>query len=102
MSKNGKVFTQTYKGHIVASFVASKYEHIKIRGKHILVHRAVLESFVDNPDPDFYTDVNHKDLNKLNNNLDNLEWCNRSQNIRYSIENDSEFLKMLMRNLKSK
>ena len=52
-------------------------------GKHInkMVHRLVAESFI--PNPQNYTEVNHKDENKLNNNLNNLEWCNRVYNANY-------------------
>ena len=31
--------------------------------------------------------VNHKDLNKLNNILSNLEWCTRSENNKHSYDN---------------
>lgn len=48
----------------------------------LLIHRLVLMTFnpIDNMDK---FDVNHRDENKKNNNLDNLEWCNRSYNINY-------------------
>lgn len=54
--------------------------------KKLLVHRLVLMTFnpIDNMDK---FDVNHRDENKKNNNLDNLEWCNRSYNINYGTRN---------------
>ena len=45
------------------------------------VHRLVAEAFIDNTDN--LPQVNHKDENKLNNNVDNLEWCDRLYNVRY-------------------
>lgn len=50
--------------------------------KILRVHRLVLTTFapIDNMDK---LDVNHRDENKKNNNLDNLEWCSRSYNINY-------------------
>lgn len=51
-----------------------------IKGK--LVHRLVAEAFISNPDN--LPVVNHKDEDKWNNNLDNLEWCTQSYNALYS------------------
>lgn len=55
----------------------------KVRTKH-LVHRLMLLTFVDNPNN--LPEVNHKDENKANNTLDNLEWCSRSHNKQHSIK----------------
>lgn len=46
------------------------------------VHRIVAMAWL--PNPNNFTDVNHIDGNKLNNNLDNLEWCSRADNIIHS------------------
>jgi len=42
------------------------------------IHRLVASAFI--PNPHDYPQVNHKDGNKQNNNVYNLEWCNQSQN----------------------
>ena len=46
--------------------------------KSKLVHRLVLEAFVENPNN--LLEVNHLDENKANNELSNLEWCTREYN----------------------
>lgn len=46
------------------------------------VHRLVLEAFSSNPNN--LTQVNHKDGNKKNNNIDNLEWCTCQDNMIHS------------------
>lgn len=45
------------------------------------VHRIVAETFI--PNPNNLPCVNHKDENKKNNHVDNLEWCSYQYNIRY-------------------
>lgn len=45
------------------------------------VHRLVAQAFI--PNPDGKPEINHKDENKLNNKIDNLEWVTKKENINY-------------------
>lgn len=49
--------------------------------KHYSIHRLVASHFISNPNNLLY--VNHKDENKLNNCVSNLEWCTASYNVNY-------------------
>ena len=46
------------------------------------LHTLLAKHFIENPNG--YKEVNHIDGNKLNNSLDNLEWCTHSENIRHA------------------
>ena len=48
-------------------------------------HRLVAMTHVCNPDPDRLKEVNHKDGNKHNNHATNLEWCDRSGNMKHAV-----------------
>lgn len=45
---------------------------------HPTIHRLVAKAFIENPNN--YDQVNHKDCNKSNNTVNNLEWCNQRYN----------------------
>ena len=49
--------------------------------KNCLVHRLVAETFIENPNR--YSDINHKDEDKSNNSVENLEWCSHVYNMNY-------------------
>lgn len=61
------------------------YERITLwynhKNKTFLVHRLVAEIFILNPNN--YSCINHKDNNRQNNNVNNLEWCDYTYNNNY-------------------
>lgn len=72
------------------AIVHNGYERVCLfkdkKGKCYRVNRLVAEAFIKNPNN--LTQVNHKDENKLNNRVDNLEWCSASYNINYGDRNN--------------
>lgn len=49
------------------------------------IHRIVAETFIPNPENKPF--VNHKDRNRANSNISNLEWCTASENVKHSVSN---------------
>ena len=57
--------------------------NLKLNGQQSnqLIHRLVALAYL--PNPRKLPEINHKDENKLNNSVNNLEWCDRKYNINY-------------------
>lgn len=79
--KNGypKILKQFFPNNRGCYWFVDLYKNGKT--KHKRVHRLVAEAFL--PNPDNLPEVNHKDENKKNPHLDNLEWCTRKYNANY-------------------
>ena len=56
--------------------------------KTYFVHQLVAKAFIPNDKPDVFNCVNHKDEDKKNNRVDNLEWCDRAYNDNYGTRNE--------------
>ena len=63
--------------------------HLRQINEHQLGHRMVALIFIENNDPT-RNQVNHKDSNKLNNRVDNLEWVTAKENIHHSFLNGAQ------------
>ena len=64
------------------------------------VHRLIAMAWVKNPKPKEYDQVNHKDGNKQNNKVSNLEWCNLSKNIEHAYKHGLWTPKIYQKNSK--
>ena len=55
------------------------------RSCYLLIHRLVAQAFL--PNPNGYSIINHKDENRSNNSVNNLEWCSYKYNLNYGNRN---------------
>lgn len=62
-------------------YMQVQYRDDNHKAHHNRVHVILAHCFI--PNPNNYKYVNHIDSNKLNNNLDNLEWCTNSYNVKH-------------------
>ncbi|MCQ2608556.1 MAG: NUMOD4 motif-containing HNH endonuclease [Bacteroidales bacterium] len=69
-----KILTTTDNGHGYLTVMMS----IKNQQFRRYVHRLVAKAFI--PNPNKFPQINHKDGNKSNNSIDNLEWCTQKMN----------------------
>lgn len=84
ITEQGEVYNSKTKRYLKASIHNTGYLTVYVDGKNRLLHRLLAEVFI--PNPNNLPCVNHKDGNKLNNNLNNLEWCSYSHNNKHAYE----------------
>ena len=84
VSDQGRV--KNREGKILKSQNKDDYLRITLSKNNIkrkyFIHRVVALAFIPTSDPE-KTQVNHKDENKFNNRVDNLEWCTAKYNSNY-------------------
>ena len=71
------------KGRNGISYMKVGIPQTKLNRKNFRVHRLVAITFIPIGNPEDF-EVNHKDGNSLNNNIQNLEWCTHSDNVKDS------------------
>lgn len=84
ISRTGQIWTKTYNRLLKPYKTNRGYLNIGLNRDKVVktfgVHRLVAEAFI--PNPDNLPAVDHIDGNKLNNNVENLQWISYSDNIR--------------------
>lgn len=84
ISNNGEI--RNIKTNHIKSVRSDRYGYDRVTlypsGKTYTIHRLVAIMFLSKADPSFNV-VNHKDGDKRNNNVLNLEWCDQSHNAKH-------------------
>lgn len=90
VTKKGEVFSYR-QGNILKPLSVvldnSGYPIVKLyddknKVRTIAVHKLIADTFI--PNPNNLECINHKDENKTNNSIDNLEWCTKAYNNCYN------------------
>jgi len=81
-------------GYLVADLYAKDYDETKetieytrkrhAKRKKFKVHYLVAKHFIENDDPEIKNQVNHKDKNRQNNDISNLEWVSSIENLQHA------------------
>lgn len=99
VSDTGQV--RNSKGEVLSPFDNRGYERVCLHkegeSKKYLVHRLVASTFIPNNGDG--KQINHIDLNKKNNHVDNLEWVTGSENVKHAIESIPDRLDSLKENM---
>ena len=85
VSRHGTIASRYYDGKIInPTDNGHGYKIVGLRNgdsrRNYYVHRLVADAFI--PNPFNLPEVNHKDANRANNRLDNLEWITKIENVR--------------------
>lgn len=90
ISSHGRLRNDNTNNILKPSILSSGYYSVRVtlgskKSKiHIIIHKAVAYTFLENPEN--YNEVNHIDANKLNNNVENLEWCSSHHNQQHKFD----------------
>lgn len=92
VTDDGRIWSERTQKYLSAQYDKNGYVKVQMRSTdnkshRYSVHRLVLENFKPVQGMD-KLQVNHKDGNKLNNSLNNLEWTTCKENINHAIENN--------------
>lgn len=79
---DGRIFSKITNKFLKPSITAQGYLQIRYGSGFAYVHRLVAEKYL--PNPNNLPQINHKNEDKTDNRVENLEWCDEKYNTRYS------------------
>lgn len=83
----GRIRSFCYKqAKILKPWLDPDYLIVQLKGKNYKVHRLIALTFI--PNPNNYPQINHKDEDRTNNRVNNLEWCTNEYNANYGTRNE--------------
>ena len=78
ITEDGEIYSGIQNKWLKTWINSNGYLVVNLQGVQKQVHRLVAETFI--PNPDNLPVVNHKDENRTNPSVDNLEWCTYKYN----------------------
>ena len=82
-------FPQSFGERILSPRNSNGYRCVslcRVTKKTFYVHRLVADAFI--PNPNGYKEINHKNEDKADNRVENIEWCSRRYNLLYGCRGD--------------
>ena len=86
ITENGEIFNNRNGRTLKPQLNGKGYLRVSIGGRLEFVHRLVAEKYI--PNPSNLPQVKHKDGNKLNNKVENLEWTTNIENRKHALVNN--------------
>ena len=91
ITENGECYNSKRENFLKGQISNSGYLNYNLtfpdgQKRRLYAHRLVAQAYIFNDDPKNKKQVNHKDGNKLNNSIDNLEWVTAEENSNHAIQ----------------
>lgn len=87
VSREGRVYDDFRKKHLWVHIGKKGYPTVRIANKNTYLHRLLCSTFIIEPNLGIKLHVNHRDGNKKNFCLSNLEWATPSRNCNHAYQN---------------
>lgn len=90
VSNDGRIWSEYLQDFMKPCYSKGGYLRVKVnfgeRNKKFMVHRLVALAFIENENPEIFTQVDHIDCNRTNNCVENLRWVTPKQNTQHSLK----------------